>query len=244
MRIFLKTVAFLIVFLAVLVWQFPYETLMERSIRRAEASTGATILYQPVSASLFGVRVSDLQITLPSGPSINFDSARIFPTRRGMRATAYQGENEMAIRLTPTRIELNLVDINVDTGSEVVGTARVTGELGYALAAREGEGALRLVVPELKLALPIPETSVEIGSSFVIRNVAEEGPPRTGVSAEVKLLSGDNLFTANGTISMQSMPPPYRPELNGNLRFEAPTGRGTLRLGGNWDKPVTSIIPN
>lgn len=241
MKILIKIAVFLGVFLLVLIWRFPYDALVEKSVRQAESSTGATIIYTPVSASPFGVRVSDLQVNMPSGASIRFDSAKIFPTRSGLWATAKQKENEMKVTVSPTTLTLNLTDIQVETGSEGIGQAKATGNLTYGLQSKEGKGELRLVIPELKLPLPIPDPSMEIGSSFTIRNVGTKEQPRTGVSAEVKLLNKD--IAANGTVSLEGQPPPSRPLINGNLSFDAPTGQGTLQLGGSWDKPSIKLNP-
>lgn len=241
MNFLIKTAVFLAIFTVVLIWRFPYDALVEKSVRRAEAATGATIIYQPVSAGPLGVRVSDLQINMPSGASIRFDSARIFPTRQGLRATAYQKDNEMKVTVSPSTLDLTLTSISVETGSEGIGTATATGTLTYQLTTREGKGELRLVIPELKLPLPIPDPSMEIGSVYTIRNVGTPQQPRTGVSAEVKLLNKD--IAANGTISLEGQPPPSRPLINGNLSFDAPTGQGTLQLGGTWDKPSIKMNP-
>lgn len=226
----------------VVLWRFPYDALIERSVRRAEIATGATITYQPLSASPLGVKVADLQIHLPSGASLVFDSAKIYPSREGLRATAYQKDNPMTVTVTPSTLTLKLTNINVDTGSEGVGKASVTGDLSYQLATREGKGQLGFKIPELKLPLPISDPSMEIGSSFTIRNVGTLEQPRTSVSSEVKLLNKD--ITANGTISLEGQPPPAKPLINGNLSYEHQQfGRGSLQLGGSWDKPSIRAIP-
>lgn len=241
MRILIKIGAFIAIFLVVLALRFPYDALVEKTVRRAEAATGATIIYEPVSAGPMGVRVVNLQITMTSGASIRFDSARIFPTREGLSATAKQKDNEMKVRVTPSTLTLSLSNIDVETGSEGIGKATATGELTYGLSSREGKGELRLVIPELKLPLPIPDPSMEIGSFYTIRNVGTPEQPRTGVSAEIKMLNKD--IAANGTISLEGQPPPSRPLLNGNLSFDAPTGQGTLQLSGTWDKPSIKLNP-
>jgi hypothetical protein len=241
MKALIKIAAFIAIFLVVLVWRFPYDSLVESSVRRAETATGATIIYQPVSAGPLGVRVSDLQISMPSGASIQFDSAKIFPTRQGLWATAKQGDNEMQVTVSPSTLTLKLTDIKVQTGSDGIGDAKATGDLTYQLATREGQGTLRLVIPELKLPLPI-DPAVEIGSTYTIRNVGTPQQPRTGVSAELKMMSKD--ITANGTISLEGQPPPSRPILNGNLSYEHQSlGRGSLQLSGSWDKPSIKTIP-
>lgn len=241
MRILIKIVAFLAIFIVVLILRFPYDALVEKSVRRAESSTGATIIYQPVSAGPLGVRVNDLQINMPSGTAIRFDSATISPTFSGVRVTAKQKDNEMKATVSPSTLDLSLTSITVETGSEGIGEATATGTLHYKMALREGNGELRLVIPELKLPLPIPDPSMEIGSVFTIRNVGTPQQPRTGVSAEVKLLNKD--IAANGTVSLEGQPPPSRPLINGNLSFDAPTGQGTLQLGGTWDKPSIKLNP-
>jgi len=242
-KFLIKIGAFCLFFLLFLAWRFPYDSLVERAIRQAEAATGATILYQPVSAGPFGVKVKDLNVRMASGANFVFDTARIFPTRSGLRATAYQGENDMKVSFSGKTLSVGLNDITVQTGNDAIGTTRATGELTYQVRTREGEGSLRLVVPELGLPIPLPDKSVELGSTFVIRNVGTPEIPRTGVSTELKLLTGDGSSSANGTVSLEGQPPPSAPLLNGTLRFDVPTGRGTLRLSGTWDNPITKIIP-
>lgn len=241
MRIVIKIAAFIAIFLLVLLWRFPYDAMVEKSMRRAEAATGATIIYQPVSAGPLGVRVADLQINMPSGASIRFDSARIFPTRHGLRATAYQKDNEMKVTVSPSSLDLVLTAIRVETGSEGIGAATATGTLNFQMASREGKGELRLVIPQLQLPLPI-SGDIEIGSSYTIRNLGTAQQPRTGVSAEVKLLA--DTITANGTISLEGQLPPGRPLLNGNLSYDAQAlGRGGMQLSGTWDKPSIKTSP-
>ena len=90
MKILIRIAVFLAVFVLVLIWRFPYDALVESSIRKAESATNATITYKPVSAGPLGVKVSDLQINMPSGAAIRFDSAKLFPTTSGARVTALQ----------------------------------------------------------------------------------------------------------------------------------------------------------
>ena len=97
MRVLLKIGAFAVLFVLFLIWRFPYDSLVERAVRKAEDATGATILYTPSSAGPFGVKVKDLTVRLASGASLKFDSARIFPTSDGLSATAYQGDSEMEV---------------------------------------------------------------------------------------------------------------------------------------------------
>ena len=242
MKAFIKIVAFAVFFGLFLLLRFPYDSLVERAVRQAETATGATILYSPGSAGPFGVRVKNLSVRMASGAHLQFDSAKIYPSRNGLKATAFQGENEMRVNFNGSLLEVELDDITVKTGNAFIGTTRGTGSMTYGVHTRDGKGELRLVVPQL--GLPIFGDSVDIGSTFVIKNTGTEQQPLTGVSAELKLLSGDGSSSANGTISLQGQPPPSSPLLNGTLRYEKPSGRGTVRLSGTWDNPVKKIIPN
>ena len=244
MKTLVKIAVFCGLFVAFLIWRFPYDALIEKSVRRAETVTGATILYQPVSASITGVKVKDLQVTMPSGVRLRFDSAKLFPTRGGLSVSAQQGEGTMEAELSPSTLTVELQDITARTGSQMAETAALTGDVTYELASREGKGKMRIVVPKLQVFLPIPLDSVDVGSTFVINNVGTAEAPRAGLRAEVKLLSGDNQSSANGTVSLERQPPPSAPLINGNFRYEIPNSRGTLRLSGTWDKPVPTIIPN
>jgi hypothetical protein len=244
MKVLIKIGAFLLLFVLFLAWRFPYDSLVERAVRQAEAATGATILYQPSSASPFGVKVKNLTVRLASGASLQFETARIFPTRQGLRATAYQGDSEMKVEFDVSTLKVTLDDIAVQTGTSMIGAARATGELVYGVRTREGEGALRLVIPEIGLPLPLSDNSVEMGSTFLIKNVGTPEIPRTAVSTELKILSGDGSASANGKVTLEGQPPPGSPLINGTMRFESPIRRGTLRISGTWDKPSTTIIPN
>lgn len=217
---------------------------MEKAVREAEQATGATILYKPSSAGPFGVKVNDLSIRMRSGTTLEFDSARIFPTKKGLNATAYQGENEMLVSYDGSLLTLKLTEISVKSGTDVIGgQTTATGDLSYAPGTREGKGTLRMVIPDVGALLPLPVGKAELGSSFVLRNVGTPDFPRTGVSAEVKLLGGNNAASANGTITIEGQPPPQAPLINGNLRYEFQNRRGSVRLSGSWDKPTTQIIP-
>lgn len=241
MKVLAKIAAFLLCFVLFLVLRFPYDSLVERAVRQAELATGATILYQPSSAGPFGVKVKNLNVRLASGASLQFDSARIFPTRNGLSATAYQGESEMEVGFNGRLLEVELADVTVVTGSDVIGTTRATGQMQYQVRTREGDGSLRLVVPEIGLPLPISDKQVELGSTFVIKNIGTPELPRTGVSTELKLLSGDGKSSANGTVSLEGQPRPNPPLLNGTLRYETPIARGTLRLSGSWNDPAVNV---
>lgn len=240
MKTIIKIAVFFAVFVLVFIWKFPYDALVENALRRAEVATNATITYQPVSAGPLGVRVSDLHIHMPSGASIRFDSAKLFATTSGARLTALQGENEMKATLSPTTLHLDLKEISVDTGSSGIGQARATGDLEFELASREGKGTLRLVIPELKLPIPV-DPAMEVGAAYTIRQVGAANRPRSAVSAEVNLMNKD--ITANGTVSLEGQPGPGRPIINGNLNYEHSLGRGTLQLGGTWDNPSIKTIP-
>ena len=241
MKVLNKIAAFIVCFVLFLILRFPYDSLVERAVRQAELATGATILYKPSSAGPFGVKVKDLTVRMASGAQLQFDTARIFPTRRGLSATAYQGESEMEVGFNGKLLELTLEDVTVVTGSDVIGTTRATGQLNYDVRSRAGEGALRLVVPEIGLPLPISDRQVELGSTFVIKNIGTPDLPRTGVTTELKLLSGDGKSSANGKINLEGQPAPNPPLLNGNLRYETPSLRGTLRLGGSWNDPSINV---
>lgn len=233
----------LLLYLVFLVVRFPYDTLVERSVRLLEASTGASVIYTPVSAGPLGVQVRDLVLTLASGASLSFSEALIRPTTSGLVARLGQDEGQATARLSHRQLTVTLNDVEVETASEELGLTRLSGDLTYDLRGRQGQGHLRMVVPNFRAPLPIPETPLEVGASFNIANAGTQEQPRSRVASDVRLVTQDQKFSADGTVTIESQVTGQR-ALSGNLRFESPQGRGMLRVGGTWKNPTWAVVPN
>ena len=230
-------------FLVFLIWRFPYDTLVERSVRILQTGTGAHIRYTPVSAGPLGVKVRDLKLQLPSGAKFQCNSARFFPTRNGIRAQLYQENGEAFAVVTPRNLSVELNNLEVQTGNEELGLARLTGDLQFQLQERVGKGKLRLVAPEFSAPLPNVDPPLEVGSTFNIKNLGTPEQPRSQIAAQVKLVNESNTFTADGPLQLETPAGGGSPLISGNLRFDHPISRGTLRLGGRWNDLKTEVIP-
>lgn len=243
MKIFGRVVLGVILYLLFLVWLFPYDSLVERTIRNLESTTGASVSYTPVSAGPTGVRLKNVTVALPSGATLTVAEARAFPTREGIWAELKQDQGLCQVRLDYRRVDLEMDSLEIDTGSSQFGVSRFTGTMGYDLQERTGKGELHLAMPKFQAPL-IPETSIDVGGPFEIHNSGTALAPHSSVTADLKLVSGDSSFSASGPVVIQAQPTGGSPLLSGNLRFEAPTGRGMLRLGGTWGDPTWTVIPN
>lgn len=238
MRFIGRAILALCLFLGFLVWRFPYDALVERSVRNLEASTGAHLSYTPVSAGPFGVKFSEVKLTLPSGATLNFTSTRFYPIWGGIKAQLRQEDGEAELSLAEGVATIKLTNVLVDTHSSVIGVTRLTGDLTYLLSSRDGKGHLRMVVKEFA-ALPV-EGPLELGSSFTLQNLGRGD--QTQVQAQLNLVSQDGTFTADGQVALDAQPD-GSPFINGQLRFDHPLRRGILILGGRWDDLQTQVVP-
>lgn len=243
MRVLLNIVLGLGLFLFFLVLRLPYDTMVERSVRELEASTEVSLSYTPVSAGPTGVRLSELRLKMPSGARLAFTRARLFPTRAGLRAELFQEGGSAKLRLNRRDLKVTLASVEVETNNQYLGTCRLTGDFSYDIRDRFGKGSLGLVSPNFNAPIPVSDAPLEVGSSFVIKNVGTPEQPRSSITAQINLVSRDNTFSADGPITLEAQVAGGKPTISGNLRFEAPTGRGTLRLGGDWEQPKIDILP-
>lgn len=86
--------SFLVIFVATLVWRFPYEEAIADRIARLEARTGVQVDYTPESASVLGVEWKDVRVTTRTGLKVQFDQAKLRPSFSGMSAYATQGKSQ------------------------------------------------------------------------------------------------------------------------------------------------------
>ncbi len=240
MRFVGKLLLVVFLFLFFLAWRFPYDTLVERSVRNLESNTGVQLSYTPVSAGPMGVKVRDVKVTLPSGANLIFNSTRFFPIRGGVKAELIQEEGEAELSLANGVVTVEMANVVVDTNNSEIGTTRLTGDLSYSLAEHDGKGHLRMVVKEFA-ALPV-DGALELGSSFVIRNLGSPDA-NSDISAQLKLVSQDGTFSADGPVTLKPQPG-GSPFISGNLRFDHPLGPGTLILGGRWNDLQMRVVPN
>lgn len=232
-------------YLLFLLWRFPYQTLVERSIARVEQATGAKVVYTPGRASIFGVELKDVSVQATSGARMSFTSATLSPGFTGLTARLVQEKGHALVTLSGSQqLTLAMDNVDLETGSQEFGKVRVPkgSSITYNLKSRDGSGDIRLEVAKFQAPLPIPEMALEVGAHLQIANKATQTQQQgSEVRAEVRLLGGTE-FSANGPILVDTQPG-GAPRLSGTLTFKTPLKSGTLRIEGNWPKPQWTIVP-
>lgn len=244
MRYLRYPLIFLISYLLFLAWRFPYFALVAQSISSFEKATLARVEYTQKSASLWGVQLEKVKVSFPSGVKMEFGSARMRPGFGRLSAffsqSAAGGGGQAQLNVEPDGTAVLKMDkIAMESGSQELGSIKVTGDLNYNLLKKEGTGDLRMEIPKFQAPLPVPEMLMEAGAKLNY----QEKVPKAGheVRAEVHLLSGTE-FSADGQISVDPQPGLLPGRLGGTLLFKTPLKRGTLRLEGTWKKPQFSIV--
>lgn len=243
MRFLKYLVVGIFLYIVFLIWRFPYQTLVERSIARVENATGAKIVYTPGRASIFGVELKDVSVQATSGARMSFVSATLSPGLTGLTARLIQEKGSAQVNLTGSQqLTLSMENIDVETGSQEFGRVRVPkgSTLTYNLKSRDGSGDIRLEVAKFQAPLPIPEMALEVGAHLQIAPKQSTAGGGSELRADVRLLGGTE-FSANGPILVDS-PPGGAPRLSGTLSFKTPLKSGTLRIEGNWPKPQWTIV--
>ena len=226
-------------YLAFLLWRFPYQAAVDHAVRRFESASGARVEYRPHTASLFGVQLQDVKVHWPSGVEIRFASAQVYPGFSGVRTRLVQPQGSGEARLDRSgRLEVKLDRIQVESGSQEFGSVRATGDLFYNVVRRDGGGDLRVEIPRFRASLPIPEMALDIGTKLTVtyKGIGHE------IRAEVHAVGGQE-FAADGPVVIEPQPGALPPRLSGTLQFKAPgLPRGTIRLEGTWKKPqITNV---
>jgi len=233
-----RILLFLLVFVATLVWRFPYEGAIADRIARLEGRTGVQVDYTPESASVMGVEWKDVRITTRTGLKVQFDQAKLRPTLNGMSAYATQGKNQGRLIMGPTGdINLRMDQLKFDSGSPQFGSMVVTGNVTHNFTKRAGEGSLRLVLADHKIPLPVEVPSFETGSRLFWQDRGQGYELRI----ELKLVGGPEI-AADGNILLQ--PQPGLPaSLSGSLNFQTKLGiKGRLMIQGTWKEPHWTLV--
>ena len=240
MRWATRALLFVILYLAFLAWRFPYEAMVAGSIERFERVSGTRVTYIPRSANLFGVQLDKLKVESPTGPKIEFSSARLRPGLGTLSAYLTQpgGQTQMNVERDGS-VSLRMEKIQMESGSKELGTCKVTGDLTYSLRRLEGTGDLRMEVAKFQAPLPIPEMGLEVGTKlkYTAKGTGHE------IQAEVHMLGGTE-FSADGNVMLDPQPGQAPSKLSGTLNFKTPLMKrvGTLRLEGTWKKPQWSVV--
>jgi hypothetical protein len=225
-----RLLIFVVVFVITLVWRFPYENAIADRIAALEARTGVQVDYTPESASALGVEWKDVRLTTPSGVKVQFDSAKLRPTLRGMSAQAIQGKGQGRLIMEPNGdLSIRMDQLQFDSGSKVLGEMTVTGNVTHSFRGRRGEGNLRLVLDHQHIPLPVEVESFETGNRLFWQDRGQGYE----VDMEVKLSAGADI-TADGKLRLEPNPGgPHR--LNGSLNLQTRLGvKGRLIPTGTW----------
>lgn len=234
-----KVLFFLLIFVATLLWRFPYEQAIADQVARLESKTSIQLNYVPVKASLTGVEWRDVKVTSSGGIQAEFQVARLRPNLSGLSSYFAQAKGQARVVLSRQRqVTVRMENLELESGSRQVGRIRATGDLQHDLVGRKGEGSLRLELPNFKAPLPIlPEMVIQVGSKLFWQDKGEGYELRTEVT-----MVGGNDFHTEGTISLEPQPGlPHR--LLGSLQFRTPLRQGTLRLSGSWKQPEWTVVP-
>jgi len=238
---FWKVVVGLGLFVLFLVWRFPYEAAVKRSLYQISQATGAQIAWDGEDAGPLGVELRNVRVRMPGNSRVELTRATLRPTFGGLSATVHQPEGSANLTLDRSRtLWITARSLKVSTGNADLGEALVTVKnFTYSLATLEGKGDIGMVLPRLNVPLPIPLGGVELGAPVQIR--PSRPGPGTEILAEVRL-SGEN-FTGAGSVEIRSAPDQPSPLLAGVLDMQAGNIKGSVRLGGTWAKPTWNLSP-
>lgn len=232
-----RVVLFLVLFVATLVWRFPYEEAIADRIARLEGRTGVQVDYTPESAAVTGVEWKDVRVTTRTGLKVQFDQAKLRPTLNGMSAYATQGKGQGRLLMGPTGdLNLRMDQLNIDSGSKVFGEMNVTGNITHSFTKRSGEGSLRLVLSRHQIPLPIEIETFESGNRLFWQDRGQGYELRI----EIKVLGGAE-FSADGNILLEPQAGlPHK--LSGNLNIQTKLGKRRLMPTGTWKDPHWTMV--
>ncbi len=242
MRTLRILLAWMAVFLLFVVLRFPYRAVFERTVAQVEAATGADLAWEDAEVGLLGVDLRGFSLHLPSGARFQADRARIRPAWRGLTAsfTQTQAAGSASARLQGNALTFQAEKLQVQSGSRDLQTVRASGEMDYDLGNRQGQGEVRLALPELSGVLPMPIPSLEVGAKVSIKPVAGKEPGGTDVTSDINLF-GEGI-SGKGRVNLHSLPGGGPPRLNGSLQIDAgQLGTHQVRVGGTWGRPEWSL---
>jgi hypothetical protein len=229
-----------VLYLIFLIWLFPYQSMVDHTIESFEASTGAQVNYHTRSAGPLGVDLDDVNVTMPSGIQMAFDSARLHPLGfQTLSAQFSQGNTDSELSWKSGLLTLHLDKLEFISGTSELGKVKATGNLTYDSSKQAGHGELLLQCPKFQAPLPIPDLPLDLGTTL---DYANKGHGME-ITADVHTVSGSE-FSADGPIRVTPQPGQPVSPLSGTLNFKTPKKRGIMRLGGTWRKPHWDIVFN
>lgn len=198
MKILLKIAVWLLVFAAVLLIRFPYESVLSHAMSNLEADTGIVVNWEDAKVGLGSMRMKGLSVSIPSGSRFQADKAAVSVIKGGMRIRFTQNDPasilKKALELSeaesvspsmiapdepgtaslkaaaPSVLSFESDNLVVNTGSKSLQAIILSGNLDIVNS--EGKGVINLKVPSLKIdALPIPLQNIEIGSTVTMSPV-------------------------------------------------------------------------
>ncbi|MCR4784359.1 MAG: hypothetical protein K6A35_07555 [bacterium] len=127
MKLLSKIGVWLAVFVIVLIWRLPYETIIGRVLSNAERVTGISITWEDMSMGLTGVNLKKLLVSLPSGSRFTADTAFISYSWKGLHMQFRQYDSPRilaaAMNRTPSSDESETSGRNSDAGGVSKGKA-------------------------------------------------------------------------------------------------------------------------
>ena len=198
MKILLKIAVWLLVFAAVLLIRFPYESVLSHAMSNLEADSGIVVNWEDAKVGLGSMRMKGLSVSIPSGSRFQADKAAVSVIKGGMRIKFTQNDPASILKkaldlseaesispsmlapdepgtaslkaAAPSVLSFESENLVVNTGSNSLQAIILSGNLD--LANSEGKGVINLKVPYLKIdALPIPLQNIEIGSTVTMSPV-------------------------------------------------------------------------
>lgn len=222
MKTFSKVAAWLIIFVVVLLFRFPYRTVFINFAAKLHQQTGIQLAWEELDVGLLGAHLDKMRLTTPGGSRFAADKAVFTPSWSGFSANFNQTGFEDAEEVTaenaapsedsasnnskpaPGQATLNLKNghltftadnLLVDTGSADLKKVRLTGTLTFDPLAKAGKGELTIKVPQISGLLPIPLKNLEIGTKVAMAPAAasEKNSPTSTPAAN------DSAKTASGS---------------------------------------------
>lgn len=241
MRFAAKVGIWLAVFAVVLAYRFPYQYVFLRLIDEAQRSTNAQITWSELEANILGAKLQDLEVTMPSGFSFQADRATIRPSFSGIVAKCEQTSTEgsCTAQLGRSGLEFQAEKLQVNTGSDDLGTVAMSGNLTYALTDKNLSGEIHLLIPELRGILPMPLKGLEIGDTLSTETA--KGDTKSSILKNSLKLFGEGI-DGQGQLDLTTTEGASSPALSGELTVTTKGfGTHTIDVGGTWARPKWNL---